>query len=82
MAVLRLVDYGSSDESEEEASGSGHHVNRNVRNSDGDFGGTEGLFNKALVCLEELKTAISRLHNKGLFPYNPTSLLKLLNNVQ
>lgn len=88
--VLRLVDYGSSDESEEEASGSDQHMNRNVRNSDGDFGRTEAestdvsecLFDKVVVCLEDLKTAISRLHSRGLFPYNPASLLKLLNNVQ
>ncbi|XP_056594082.1 protein Lines homolog 1 isoform X2 [Triplophysa dalaica] len=88
--VLRLVDYGSSEESEEEESGFDHHTNRNVRNSQGDFGRTEVestdvsecLFYKVLVCLEELKMAITRLHNRGLFPYNPASLLKLLNNVE
>ncbi|XP_057187479.1 protein Lines homolog 1 isoform X2 [Triplophysa rosa] len=88
--VLRLVDYGSSDESEEEESGCDHHTNRNVRNSEGDLGRTEVestdvsecLFDKVLVCLEELKMAITRLHNRGLFPYNPASLLKLLNDVE
>ncbi|KAA0722803.1 Protein Lines -like protein 1 [Triplophysa tibetana] len=88
--VLQLVDYGSSDESEEEVGGLYHHTNRNVRNSQGHFGRTEVegtdvsecLCYKVLVCLEELKRAITRLHNRGLFPYNPASLLKLLNNLE
>ncbi|XP_058257266.1 protein Lines homolog 1 [Hemibagrus wyckioides] len=39
---------------------------------------SEGLMLKVILCLSELRTVISRLHSKGLFPYNPSSLLKLL----
>ncbi|XP_053369455.1 protein Lines homolog 1 isoform X2 [Clarias gariepinus] len=39
---------------------------------------TEGLSGKVILCLTELRTVISRLHSRGLFPYNPSSLLKLL----
>nr|XP_055043161.1 protein Lines homolog 1 [Misgurnus anguillicaudatus] len=95
-AVPRLVDYGSSDESEEaDESSSDLHTNA-VDFGRMDVEGSlypsvttmeqdhvfECLFDKVLACLEELKVAIMRLHNKGLFPYNPTSLLKLLNNLQ
>lgn len=38
----------------------------------------EGLSGKVVLCLTELRTVISRLHSRGLFPYNPSSLLKLL----
>lgn len=94
--VPRLVDYGSSDESEEaEESSSDLHTNAvdfcrmevkgslypSVTTMEQDCV-SECLFDKVLACLEELKVAITRLHNKGLFPYNPTSLLKLLNNLQ
>lgn len=37
-----------------------------------------GLSGKVVLCLSELRTVISRLHSRGLFPYNPSSLLKLL----
>lgn len=39
---------------------------------------TEGLRGKVVLCLAELRIVISRLHSKGLFPYNPSCLLKLL----
>lgn len=39
---------------------------------------SEGLRGNVMMCLSELRTVISRLHSRGLFPYNPSSLLKLL----
>ncbi len=69
--VPRLVDYGSSDESEE----------AEERVSDRDSGNTDSLLGKVFVCLMDLRSAVTRLHNRGLFPYNPTSLLKLLNSI-
>ncbi|XP_053573576.1 protein Lines homolog 1 [Bombina bombina] len=33
---------------------------------------------KTVKCLEELYQAVSRLHGKKLFPYNPSALLRLL----
>ncbi|XP_073692550.1 protein Lines homolog 1-like [Garra rufa] len=86
--VPRLVDYGSSDESEEE------HVSD--RNTKVDCSRTsvmeleqirsehasDSLLGKVFVCLMDLRTAVTRLHDRGLFPYNPTSLLKLLNSIE
>lgn len=43
---------------------------------------TEGLSEKVVLCLTELRTVISRLHGRGLFPYNPSSLLKLLQAIE
>ncbi|XP_078007297.1 protein Lines homolog 1 isoform X2 [Phascolarctos cinereus] len=36
---------------------------------------------KALKCLKDLEKAISRLHRRHLFPYNPSALLKLLKHI-
>ncbi|XP_068954567.1 protein Lines homolog 1 isoform X3 [Petaurus breviceps papuanus] len=36
---------------------------------------------KTLKCLKELERAISRLHRRHLFPYNPSALLKLLKHI-
>lgn len=97
VSVPRLVDYGSSDESDEAE----EHVSGNT---DVDSGWTDteasfcpsemaleqvqteyaskSLLDKVFVCLMDLRTTVTRLHNRGLFPYNPTSLLKLLNSVE
>ncbi|NXP15805.1 LINES protein, partial [Thinocorus orbignyianus] len=40
------------------------------------------MFYKSTQCLEELQKAISRLQRRNLFPYNPSALLKLLNNIE
>uniref|UniRef100_A0A673KFV4 Lines homolog 1 n=1 Tax=Sinocyclocheilus rhinocerous TaxID=307959 RepID=A0A673KFV4_9TELE len=88
--VPRLVDYGSSDESEEAEE---RVPDRNSGNTEADSGRTQSgmvqtehasdsLLGKVFVCLMELRTAVTRLHNRGLFPYNPTSLLKLLNSIE
>ncbi|XP_039528681.1 protein Lines homolog 1 isoform X1 [Pimephales promelas] len=95
VSVPRLVDYGSSDDSDEAE----EHVSGKT---DVDSGRTEASFcpsemvleqvqteyasefllDKVFVCLMDLRTTVTRLHNRGLFPYNPTSLLKLLNSVE
>ncbi|XP_072473065.1 protein Lines homolog 1 isoform X2 [Notamacropus eugenii] len=36
---------------------------------------------KTFKCLKELEKAISRLHERHLFPYNPSALLKLLKHI-
>lgn len=41
-----------------------------------------GPFLRTLKCLEELHSAIYRLQEKNLFPYNPAALLKLLKGVE
>ncbi|XP_067300906.1 protein Lines homolog 1 [Pseudorasbora parva] len=101
VSVPRLVDYGSSDESDETDE---HVSDRNSGNTDVDSGRTdaetsfcpsvmelelvqteyasESLLGKVFVCLMDLRTTVTRLHNRGLFPYNPTSLLKLLNSIE
>ncbi|XP_016307692.1 protein Lines homolog 1 isoform X2 [Sinocyclocheilus anshuiensis] len=92
--VPRLVDYGSSDESEEAEE---HASDRNSGNTAADCSRTQSvmeleqvqtghasdcLLGKVFVCLMDLRTAVKRLHNRGLFPYNPTSLLKLLSSIE
>ncbi|XP_051985556.1 protein Lines homolog 1 isoform X1 [Xyrauchen texanus] len=96
--VSHLVDYESSDESEE-AEVSIFNSNTKVDSGRAVAEATfcpsvtaleqvqtehvsEYLFGNVVVCLVDLRTAIARLHNRGLFPYNPTSLLKLLNNIE
>uniref|UniRef100_A0A3Q1GV57 Lines homolog 1 n=1 Tax=Acanthochromis polyacanthus TaxID=80966 RepID=A0A3Q1GV57_9TELE len=37
---------------------------------------------KTVFCLSELRVVVTRLHTKKLFPYNPSSLLKLLAQVE
>ncbi|XP_074151107.1 protein Lines homolog 1 isoform X1 [Sminthopsis crassicaudata] len=39
------------------------------------------IFCKTFKCLKELEKAISRLHKRQLFPYNPSALLKLLKHI-
>ncbi|XP_068587103.1 protein Lines homolog 1 isoform X2 [Cebidichthys violaceus] len=37
---------------------------------------------RAVICMSELREVVTRLQTKKLFPYNPSSLLKLLAQVQ
>ncbi len=82
--VPRLVDYGSSDESEEAEE---RVSDRDSGNTEADSGkvqtehASDSLLGKVFVCLMDLRSAVTRIHNRGLFPYNPTSLLKLLNSI-
>ncbi|XP_030045602.1 protein Lines homolog 1 [Microcaecilia unicolor] len=39
---------------------------------------SEELLFRSVQCLDELQRAVSRLHRRNLFPYNPSALLKLL----
>ncbi|XP_030620960.1 protein Lines homolog 1 [Chanos chanos] len=102
----RLVDYESSEDSEEEEqsildfqtskntdtaemepvserkgeqihSRSFHNVIKAQTNPH-----SECLSGKVMSCLMELRAVIIRLHKSNLFPYNPTSLLKLLSNIE
>lgn len=41
-----------------------------------------GVLFRTVKCLKELQGAIYRLQEKGLFPYNPAALLKLLKGVE
>ncbi|XP_041647320.1 protein Lines homolog 1 isoform X2 [Cheilinus undulatus] len=41
-----------------------------------------GALERAVLCLAELRALLTRLQAKKLFPYNPTSLLKLLGQVE
>ncbi|XP_075947032.1 protein Lines homolog 1 isoform X3 [Anarhichas minor] len=43
---------------------------------------TCGTLARAVLCLSELREVVTRLQTKKLFPYNPSSLLKLLAQVQ
>ncbi|GCB79101.1 hypothetical protein scyTo_0018700 [Scyliorhinus torazame] len=42
----------------------------------------EGMFQKSMSCLTELRKTISRLQGRCLFPYNATALLKLLLDIE
>lgn len=61
---------------EQAVSGSADTVKKTISTS------PEGLSGKVVLCLSELKTVINRLHSRGLFPYNPSSLLKLLQAIE
>ncbi|XP_072517018.1 protein Lines homolog 1 [Salminus brasiliensis] len=95
----RLVDYGSSEESEEEEKGSVLNLqtvggteeleaDSESRREGVDLveragaGSADSLVGKVRSCLTELKAVLTKLHSRGLFPYNPTSLLKLLMAVE
>ncbi|KAM4593753.1 protein Lines homolog 1 isoform 2-T2 [Odontesthes bonariensis] len=43
---------------------------------------TGDTFHRAVLCLSELRQVVTRLQAKKLFPYNPSSLLKLLSQVE
>ncbi|XP_047437210.1 protein Lines homolog 1 [Mugil cephalus] len=40
------------------------------------------MADRAVLCLSELREVVTRLQTKKLFPYNPSSLLKLLSQVE
>ncbi|KAM3625615.1 uncharacterized protein V6R79_014880 [Siganus canaliculatus] len=71
---LRLVDYGSSEDSDlepmdEPAAG--------LSRDQSDQSACE-TWSRTVRCLSELRAVVKRLHSRNLFPYNPSSLLKLL----
>ncbi|XP_033843517.1 protein Lines homolog 1 [Periophthalmus magnuspinnatus] len=69
-----LVDYSSSGESETEEAEGAVNCGR-----DQDRGSCWGA---AVRCLSLLLELMSRLHSKNLFPYNPSSLMKLLTEAE
>uniref|UniRef100_A0A3Q0TFP3 Lines homolog 1 n=1 Tax=Amphilophus citrinellus TaxID=61819 RepID=A0A3Q0TFP3_AMPCI len=97
-AELRLVDYESSDESDPENTQDpevqivaperllqpvSHSEQTSCTNmSPLSWQLTGEMSVKAVLCLSELREVVMRLHTKKLFPYNPSSLLKLLAQVE
>lgn len=89
--VVHLVDYGSSEDSDPEdmevcEDGAGRRCG-DVDSGVLPGGGAPGQVSsdtsaRALRCLSELREVVTRLQMKKLFPYNPTSLLRLLDQVQ
>lgn len=84
---LRLVEYDSSDESTEEETEDGGSVWRSrsecwsqPRQEAGQV--DMDLLDRTVRCLSELREVLVRLHSRQLFPYNPSSLLKLLAQVE
>uniref|UniRef100_A0A3B3D939 Lines homolog 1 n=1 Tax=Oryzias melastigma TaxID=30732 RepID=A0A3B3D939_ORYME len=84
---LRLVEYDSSDESTEEETEDGGSVWRSrsecwsqPRREAGQV--DMDLLDRTVRCLSELREVLVRLHSRQLFPYNPSSLLKLLAQVE
>ncbi|XP_007568290.1 protein Lines homolog 1 [Poecilia formosa] len=105
---LRLVEYDSSDESNEETS-DGHKQSQTTVALMTDRSSklktkpslsviqsekvcptaaavleeeTLNVLDRAVFCLSELRQVVTRLQTKQLFPYNPSSLLKLLTQVE
>lgn len=105
---LRLVEYDSSDESDEETTprhkpskfqemlmtdssaklktkpGSSAVQSEQVCSTAAILLEQEtcGTLDRAVSCLSKLKEVLTRLQTKNLFPYNPSSLLKLLAQVE
>ncbi|KAF7654168.1 hypothetical protein LDENG_00073200 [Lucifuga dentata] len=85
-----LVEYGSSEESDAETMEVSEDSEKS-RESDSiahmpPSGPTPRLSGqtsaRALSCLTQLRQVVIRLQTKKLFPYNPSSLLKLLTHIQ
>uniref|UniRef100_A0A667X6W2 Lines homolog 1 n=1 Tax=Myripristis murdjan TaxID=586833 RepID=A0A667X6W2_9TELE len=88
---LRLVDYGSSEESDIEDMDVSEDSQETGRGNMGpglsvsEEGRLSGLAVKqatTVLCLSELREVVMRLQMKKLFPYNPLSLLKLLAQIE
>ncbi|XP_071387546.1 protein Lines homolog 1 [Centroberyx affinis] len=79
---LRLVDYGSSEESDTQDMevSDASQGNSGPRSRGSDV--TLGTSRRTISCLSELRAVVARLRMKKLFPYNPSSLLKLLAQVE
>ncbi|RVE74947.1 hypothetical protein OJAV_G00027510 [Oryzias javanicus] len=87
-AGLRLVEYDSSDESTAEETEDGGSVwtsgseRRSQPGREAPAGRVDpDLLDRTVRCLSELREVVDRLHSRHLFPYNPSSLLKLLAQV-
>ncbi|KAM9832175.1 protein Lines homolog 1 [Neosynchiropus ocellatus] len=86
---IRLVEYESSEESDLEDMevtqgsgpfpGAGASIAEQREQSDGQV--SCRTVAQAVDCLCQLREVVARLHAKKLFPYNPSSLLRLLTEV-
>ncbi|XP_078800995.1 protein Lines homolog 1 isoform X2 [Oryzias latipes] len=86
-STLRLVEYYSSDESaegkEEESSAlTSEHSSQSCGQQAPAGPVDQHLLHRTVRCLSELRGVVFRLHSRKLFPYNPSSLLKLLADVE
>uniref|UniRef100_A0A3P8RK05 Lines homolog 1 n=1 Tax=Amphiprion percula TaxID=161767 RepID=A0A3P8RK05_AMPPE len=86
---VRLVEYDSSDESDPdntEGSDVGPRTSGlsvSIRQTQNELPAvTFETLAKTVFCLSELREVVTRLHTKKLFPYNPSALLKLLEQVE
>uniref|UniRef100_A0A8C7KLD6 Lines homolog 1 n=1 Tax=Oncorhynchus kisutch TaxID=8019 RepID=A0A8C7KLD6_ONCKI len=80
---LRLVDYGSSEESETEDGDLPSGLTQDRLHSDSVVHTHNShYFDRTVMCLTELRAVVTRLQRRSLFPYNATSLLKLLTQIE
>ncbi|XP_076012393.1 protein Lines homolog 1 isoform X2 [Genypterus blacodes] len=80
---IRLVDYGSSDESDtENIDVSDDSRNNREPNSKQTQRPSSQTSARVVSCLSQLRQVVTRLQTKKLFPYNASSLLKLLAQVE
>uniref|UniRef100_A0A8C7T8X4 Lines homolog 1 n=1 Tax=Oncorhynchus mykiss TaxID=8022 RepID=A0A8C7T8X4_ONCMY len=80
---LRLVDYGSSEESETEDGDLPLGLTQDRLHSDSVVHTLNShSFDRTVMCLTELRVVVTRLQRRSLFPYNATSLLKLLTQIE
>nr|XP_046204913.1 protein Lines homolog 1-like [Oncorhynchus gorbuscha] len=80
---LRLVDYGSSEESETEDGDLPSGLTQDRLHSDSVVHTHNShSFDRTVMCLTELRVVVTRLQRRSLFPYNATSLLKLLTQIE
>lgn len=80
---LRLVDYGSSEESETEDGDLTSGLTQDRLHSDSVVHTLNShSFDRTVMCLTELRVVVTRLQRRSLFPYNATSLLKLLTQIE
>ncbi|CAB1339039.1 unnamed protein product [Coregonus sp. 'balchen'] len=80
---LRLVDYGSSEESETEDGDLPSVLTQDRLHSNSVIHThNSNTFDRMVMCLTELRVVVTRLQRRSLFPYNATSLLKLLTQIE
>ncbi|XP_055769599.1 protein Lines homolog 1 isoform X2 [Salvelinus fontinalis] len=80
---LSLVDYGSSEESETEDDDLPSGLKQDRLHSDSVVHTHNShSFDRTVMCLTELRVVVTRLQRRSLFPYNATSLLKLLTQIE
>jgi len=71
----------SSSRKEVSRQGTGERLGLFGPTEDKNVSPPQDLANHTVTCLSELRALLARLHRRNLFPYNPTSLLKLLTSI-